>query len=110
MTSPAATAECGGRFMATTTGHTVTAFDDDLAELRALISQMGGLADAAIADAVQALARKDTDLALRVIEGDKKIDQIEVDGERLVGRLIAGRAQQAARHRETGRAGTTGGR
>src|SRR3546814_1567837 len=72
ITSPAATAECGGRFMATTTGHTVKAFDDDLDELRALISQMGGLAEAAIADAVQALARKDTDLALRVIEGDKK--------------------------------------
>src|SRR3546814_15881863 len=53
---------------------------------------MGGLAEAAIADAVQALARKDTDLALRVIEGDKKIDQIELDVERLAVRPIALRA------------------
>ncbi|API58323.1 phosphate transport system regulatory protein PhoU [Tardibacter chloracetimidivorans] len=86
--------------MATTTGHTVKAFDDDLDELRALISQMGGLAEAAIADAVQALARKDTDLALRVIEGDKKIDQIEVDVERLAVRLIALRAPMADDLRE----------
>src|SRR3546814_785572 len=100
ITSPAATAECGGRFMATTTGHTVKAFDADLDELRALISQMGGLAEAAIADAVQALARKDTDLALRVIEGDKKIDQIEVDVERLAVRLIALRAPMADDLRE----------
>src|SRR3546814_19710773 len=58
ITSPAATAECGGRFMATTTGHTVKAFDDDLDELRALISQMGGLAAAAIADAVRSEERR----------------------------------------------------
>src|SRR3546814_12062297 len=56
---------------------------------------MCGLAEAAIADAVQALARKDTDLALRVIEGDKKIDQIDVDVERLAVRLIALRAPLA---------------
>src|SRR3546814_11305307 len=61
---------------------------------------MGGLAEAAIADAVQALARKDTDLALRVIEGDKKIDQIEVDVERLAVRLIALRAPMADDLRE----------
>ncbi len=83
-----------------TTGHTVKAFDDDLDELRALISQMGGLAEAAIADAVQALARKDTDLALRVIDGDKRIDQLEVEVERLAVRLIALRAPMADDLRE----------
>lgn len=86
--------------MASNTGHTVKAFDDDLDELRALISQMGGLAEAAIADAVQALGRKDTDLALRVIEGDKRIDQLEVEVERLAVRLIALRAPMADDLRE----------
>ena len=33
----------------TTTGHTVKAFDDDLGQLRGLIAEMGGLAEAAIA-------------------------------------------------------------
>src|SRR3546814_15367344 len=44
--------------------------------------------------------RKATDLALRVIEGDKKIDQIEVDVERLAVRLIALRAPMADDLRE----------
>src|SRR3546814_20516076 len=81
ITSPAATAECGGRFMATTTGHTVKAFDDDLDELRALISPMAGLPAAAIADTVQALAPKATALPLPVIEGDQKNHQIEAERE-----------------------------
>ena len=86
--------------MATNTGHTVKAFDDDIDQLRALISQMGGLAEAAIADATQALARKDTELALRVIEGDKRIDQLEIEVEKLAVRLIALRAPMANDLRE----------
>lgn len=86
--------------MATTTGHTVKAFDDDLDELRALISQMGGLAEAAIADAVKALDRRDTDLAMRVVNGDKRIDELEVEVEKLAVRLIALRAPMADDLRE----------
>ena len=43
--------------MATGNDHTVKAFDRDIGHLRALISQMGGLAEQAISDAMTALAR-----------------------------------------------------
>jgi phosphate transport system protein len=86
--------------MATTTGHTVKAFDDDLGELRALVSEMGGRAEAAVNDAMAALVRRDVELAARVVEDDKKIDAIEVEIERRVIRLIALRAPMADDLRE----------
>ena len=86
--------------MATTTGHTVKAFDDDLGELRALISEMGGRAEAAINDAMQALVRRDLDDAARIVEDDKRIDAMEAEVERQVVRLIALRAPMADDLRE----------
>ena len=86
--------------MATTTGHTVKAFDDDLGELRALISEMGGRAEAAISDAMQALVRRDLDDAARIVEDDKRIDAMEAEVERQVVRLIALRAPMADDLRE----------
>ena len=65
-----------------TTGHTVKAFDDDLGQLRALVSEMGGRAEAAITDALQALVRRDLDAAARIVEDDKKIDAIQDEIER----------------------------
>ena len=53
--------------------HTVKAFDQDIKQLRALISQMGGLAEQAIHDAMKALQRGDTALADQVRGKDKQI-------------------------------------
>lgn len=78
-----------------TTGHTVKAFDEDLGELRALVSEMGGRAEAAIEDAMNALIRRDTDAAIKVVEADRRIDEIEAEIERQVVRLIALRAPMA---------------
>ena len=86
--------------MATTNGHTVKAFDTDLGEIRALVSEMGGRAEAAINDAMDALVRRDLDLAARVVEDDKRIDAIESEIERQVIRLIALRAPMADDLRE----------
>ncbi len=86
--------------MATTVGHTVKAFDDDLGQLRGLVSEMGGRAEAAIADAMEALAKRDLDAAARVVEDDKKIDLLEAEVERQVVRLIALRAPMADDLRE----------
>ena len=46
--------------------HTVKAFDNDIGRLRGLISQMGGLAEEAIANAIKALQRSDLELARKV--------------------------------------------
>lgn len=83
-----------------TTGHTVKAFDDDLGQLRALVSEMGGRAEAAIEDAMQALARRDLDAAARIVEDDRRIDALELEVERLAIRLIALRAPMADDLRE----------
>lgn len=83
-----------------TTGHTVKAFDEDLGQLRALVSEMGGRAEAAITDALQALIRRDLDAAARIVDEDKKIDALESEIERQVVRLIALRAPMADDLRE----------
>ena len=59
--------------------HTVKAFDTDITQLRGLIAEMGGLAEVAIADAVDALVRHDTELAKQVVAGDAKLDALEAD-------------------------------
>ena len=86
--------------MATGHEHTVKAFDQDIGQLRALISQMGGLAEQAIHDAMKALARGDIALAEQVRAKDKAIDAIEAEVERLVVRVIALRAPMADDLRE----------
>ncbi len=78
-----------------THGHTIKAFDEDLDRLRALISQMGGLAEHAIGEAMRCLVQRDTDAARRVIEEDKKLDALENETERRVIQLIALRAPMA---------------
>ncbi len=80
--------------------HTVKAFDNDIGELRGLISQMGGLAEDAIDKAMQALQRNDLALAEQVRVADKQIDMIEAEVERLAVRIIALRAPMAVDLRE----------
>jgi transposase len=86
--------------MGTGQEHTVKAFDQDIKQLRALISQMGGLAEQAIHDAMKALQRGDTALADEVRKKDKAIDAIEAEVEKLVVRVIALRAPMADDLRE----------
>lgn len=80
--------------------HTVKAFDDDIDQLRGLIAQMGGLAEQAIANSMVALREHDLDKAQAVIDGDKQIDAIELEIERLAVQLIALRAPLADDLRE----------
>lgn len=86
--------------MATSQEHTVKAFDTDLSQLRGLISQMGGLAETAIANAMLALQRGDLELAKQVRADDRRIDAIEAEVERMVVRIIALRAPMANDLRE----------
>jgi len=83
-----------------TTGHTVKAFDEDLGQLRALVSEMGGRAEAAITSAITALVNRDLDSAAAIVAGDRKIDLLESEIEKNVVRLIALRAPMADDLRE----------
>ena len=76
-------------------GHTVKAFDEDLAQLRGLVADMGGRAESAIGEAMRALVQRDLDGAARIVEEDRRIDEIEAEVERTVIRLIALRAPMA---------------
>ena len=78
-----------------TTEHTVKAFDIEIGELRGHIAEMGGRAEAAINAAMQALVKRDLDLARRVIEEDKAIDRLETEVEKLAVKIIALRAPMA---------------
>ena len=75
--------------------HTVKAFDTEIGQLRGLIAEMGGLAEAMIRDAVDALARSDEAAAQVVIDTDKKLDALEAEVDRLAVRVIALRAPMA---------------
>jgi len=75
--------------------HTIKVFDDEIGQLRGLIAQMGGLAEQAIGDAIEALKRHDLETAAEIVRNDKKIDQLEVQAEELAVRIIALRAPLA---------------
>ena len=78
-----------------TSGHTIKAFDEDIDRLRALISEMGGLAEHSIGEAMRCLVQRDVDGAERVVADDKKLDALEVEAERRAVQLIALRAPMA---------------
>ncbi len=82
------------------TEHTVKAFDEDITRLRGLIAEMGGLAEVAVQNAMDALVKGDDALAQQVIKGDKKIDALESEIDKLAVRVIALRAPMADDLRE----------
>lgn len=86
--------------MSTGTKHTVTAFDDDMDEIRGLIAEMGARAETAVVSAMKALRDRDSDLAVKTRAEDKVIDHLETEVERLVVRTIALRAPMADDLRE----------
>ncbi len=80
--------------------HTVKAFDEDITRLRGLIAEMGGLAEVAIAESLDALVRGDEELAEQVVARDKRIDALEMEVDKLAVRIIALRAPMADDLRE----------
>jgi phosphate transport system protein len=80
--------------------HTVKAFDEDITRLRGLIAEMGGLAEVAIQESLDALVRGDEELAEKVVARDKRIDALETEVDKLAVRIIALRAPMADDLRE----------
>ena len=75
--------------------HTVKAFDQEMSDIRGMISDMGARAEAALGAAMSALKSNDIDNARIVVAGDKEIDAIETAVERRVVQTIALRAPMA---------------
>ena len=69
--------------------HILRAFDRDLESVQAMIMKMGGLVEAALADAAKALETQDEALAEQVRRGDAAIDALESDVNTECARLIA---------------------
>ena len=82
------------------TEHTVKAFDEDITRLRGLIAEMGGLAEVAIEEAMQALVTGDEELGKKVVARDKKLDALESEVDAMAISTIALRAPMADDLRE----------
>src|SRR5215813_11814626 len=80
--------------------HIVKSYDDELRRLSNTITEMGGLAESQLAAAVDAVVKRDSELAANVVEGDAKVDQLERDLDNLAVRLLALRQPMARDLRE----------
>ncbi|MBX5452453.1 MAG: phosphate signaling complex protein PhoU [Acidobacteriia bacterium] len=75
--------------MPESSGHIVKSFEQELARLRELLIEMGGIVESQLAMALQALMQKDAELASRAIESDVRVDALEREIEQFAIRLIA---------------------
>ncbi len=75
--------------------HTTTAFDDELKQLTRLVVEMGGRAEAAVAQAVEALIKVDEKVAEHVIREDMALDLLQHDVDELAVLTIAKRQPMA---------------
>ena len=76
--------------------HIVKSFDDELNWLDNAIAEMGGLAEAQLAAAIDALVRRDAEKAAEIIEWDKRIDKLEEDINNFTVRMLALRQPRAS--------------
>lgn len=80
--------------------HIVTAFENELRDINRKVAEMGGLAEKSVIDSVDALIKRDTILAQRVITADGRLDELqrEIENDAIV--LIAKRQPLAVDLRE----------
>jgi phosphate transport system protein len=81
--------------------HIVTSFEDDLQGLSRSIAEMGGRAEQIVENSISALLNGDANLALDVIEADKKVDVLHRQIEDSAILVIARRQPLAQDLRET---------
>src|SRR5580693_10229778 len=80
--------------------HIVKSYDEELRRLSNTITEMGGLAESQLATAIDAVVKRDSELAATVVEGDAKVDQLQRDLDNLAIRLLALRQPMARDLRE----------
>lgn len=81
--------------------HTVKAFTEQLETLASSVAQMGGLAEAQLAGAIEAIAKRNSELAEATIAGDSRIDRFQQSIEDQAKLLLALRQPMAIDLRET---------
>lgn len=77
------------------TEHTVHRFDDELNEIANLVDKMGSLAIEQLRRSVKALKKEDPARARKVINRDKKLNDLDVEVDEKIIHLIAKRAPVA---------------
>jgi len=80
--------------------HTAKAFDVDLQDITRMVAEMGGLAEKQIADAIDALAKRDAERARRAVAADPAIDALQHEIEERAVLTIARRQPMAVDLRE----------
>ena len=81
--------------------HIVKSYEDELNTLTADCARMGGLTEAQVGDALDAVVKRDQALAESVVGRDERLDLLEADIERKAIRLIALRLPMANDLRKT---------
>ncbi len=81
--------------------HIVSSYDAELQDLRRAISEMGGITEKMLVDAINALVRRDTPLAQSVIAADTRLDLLQRAAEEQAILMIARRQPLAIDLRET---------
>ena len=80
--------------------HIARAYEEELRKLNNTIAEMGGIAESQLGSAIEAVAKRDTELAARVVEADTRVDQLEREVDNLAIRLLALRQPVARDLRE----------
>ncbi|MGH7041276.1 MAG: phosphate signaling complex protein PhoU [Acetobacteraceae bacterium] len=81
--------------MASEPQHLLRSFDQELARLRDLVSEMGGITENQVAGAARAILERDAAAAAQVMEDDKRVDALEQEVEQFVIRTLALRQPMA---------------
>ncbi|GAA0528675.1 phosphate transport system protein [Rhizomicrobium palustre] len=81
--------------------HTVKSFTEQLEALASSVAQMGGLAEAQLADSIDSIAKRDTARAEQVVGSDRKIDELQQVIEEHALKVLALRQPMAVDLRET---------
>ena len=76
--------------------HIASVFDRDLESIQAQIVKMGGIVESMILDAARALDERDEELAAKVRDTDKRVDEMEEAINHEAARIIALRAPIAS--------------
>jgi phosphate transport system protein len=79
----------------TTGEHSSRVYDQELEAVRSRILQMGGLVESQLKTALEAFERADMTLAQSAIDADDRVDELEIEIDRMVNHVIARRQPTA---------------